>query len=130
MIRVACLLVLLGSALGCGSPQPAPTVASKPVAKGPRCAADADDMPKDARGKMASMQGDVRKCYQMGTGAADADVQVEVSVAESGEVRDVRVLGTAPHPSAVECLKKTLRSAKFAKFCGADIAISWTYALR
>ncbi len=115
--------------VACAS-EPPPKPVAAPAPAGPRCSPEADDMPKDAKPRMASMQGAVRKCYQLGTGAGDSDVKVEVTVRESGEVRDVRVLGVAPHPSAAECLKKTLQSAKFAKFCGSDIAIRWTYALR
>lgn len=126
MVRQVVLAMLV---MACAGPAPA-KVESKPVEKGPRCPADADDMPKDARDKMASVQAQVRKCYQLASGAADADVKVEIDVAETGKVRDVRVLGSAPHPSSVECLRKTLKSLSFAKFCGADVAISWTYALR
>lgn len=115
--------------VACGGDKPTPVVANHVEAK-PRCGADADDMPKDARSKMAHMQVDVRKCYQMGTGAADSDVKVEVTIAETGKVRDVRVVGAAPHASAIDCLKKTLQTVTFAKFCGADIAVRWTYALR
>lgn len=128
MVRTVTIALML-VAFGCGADKPQP-VAAKPAEAKPRCAADADEMPKDARAKMAWMQGDVRKCYQMGTGAADSDVKVEVTIAETGRVRDVRVVGAAPHPSAMECLKKTLQAAKFAKFCGPDIAVRWTYALR
>lgn len=115
--------------LGCAS-EPPPKPVAKKAPEGPRCAPDADDMPRDAKPRMASLQGAVRKCYQLGTGGGDSDVKVEVTVRESGEVRDVKVIGAAPHPSAADCLKKTLHSARFAKFCGSDIAIRWTYALR
>jgi hypothetical protein len=128
-MKVGWLALLVIGSIGCAS-EPPPKPVAKPVATGPRCAPDADDMPKDAKPKMAYMQGAVRKCYQLNTGGGDSDVKVEVTVRESGEVRDVRVLGAAPHPSAADCLKKTLAGAKFAKFCGSDIAIRWTYALR
>lgn len=123
-------IVLVCLTLGCAASAPPPKMETGAKEPGPRCPPGSEEMPKDARDKMASLQGAVRKCYQLGTGAGESDVKVEVSVRESGEVRDVTVLGAAPHPSSVECLKKTLRKAKFAKFCGADVSISWTYALR
>jgi hypothetical protein len=130
MVRQVALLAVTAGLLGaCGS-EPPPKPVAKPVdKKGPRCAPDAADSPEDARAKMASVQGDVRKCYQLGTGT-ESDVKVEVTVAETGKVRNVRVVGAAPHASARTCLEKTLRSVAFSKFCGADVTIAWTYALR
>jgi hypothetical protein len=126
---IALALLVLTSACG-GAAKPTETKTAAKHEKKPKCPAGSDDMPKDARGKMAEMQAAVRKCYSLGIGGGDADVKVEVTVGESGEVRDTKVMGASGHPTAVECLKKTLHSAKFAKFCGPDVSISWTYALR
>ncbi len=87
-------------------------------------------MPKNAREKMTGMQAAVRQCYTLGIGGTEADVKVEVTVEQSGEVRDAKVIGASGHPTALDCLKKTMHGAKFAKFCGPDVSISWTYALR
>ncbi len=125
------LLVLLVLTTSCGgSAQKAePGTVAKHEAK-PKCPAGSEDMPNDAREKMASMQAAVRKCYTLGIGGAETDVKVEVAVAASGEVRETKVFGGSGQETAVECLKKTLHGAKFGKFCGPDVSISWTYALR
>jgi hypothetical protein len=87
-------------------------------------------MPTDAKPKMASLQAEVRRCWTLGTpGKSESTVRVEVTVAESGTVRAAKVIGDGD-PSAVECMVKSLKSAKFARFCGPDISIAWTYALR
>jgi hypothetical protein len=126
-------LVLFAVGCSCGggreSSGPPRHAAKAHVAK-PKCPAGADDMPHDARAKMGTLQAAVRKCYTLGIGGSEADVKVEVTVTQSGAVRDAKVMGAGGHPTAVECLKKTLHGAKFAKFCGPDVSISWTYALR
>jgi hypothetical protein len=124
-------LFILALTIGCGGSAVAPNEpkVAKHEAK-PKCPPGADEMPKDAREKMGSMQAAVRKCYTLGIGGGEADVKVEVTVSQSGEVRETKVMGANGHPTAVECLKKTMHEARFAKFCGQDVAISWTYALR
>lgn len=127
---VALVLPLVSLVCSCGAPRETPVTHAAPSAK-PKCAPGSDDMPSDARAKMAGMQGAVRKCYSLGVGGGgETDVKVEVTVAESGKVRDAKVVGASGHPTAVECLKKTLSGAHFTKFCGPDVSISWTYALR
>lgn len=125
------ILFALSAACGGGAPDATPpTTKTAKHEKKPKCPGGSDDMPRDAREKMASMQAAVRKCYSLGIGGGEADVKVEVTVTESGEVRDTKVLGASGHPTAVKCLEKTLHGAKFGKFCGPDVSISWTYALR
>ncbi len=81
---------------------------------------------------MTSMQGDVRRCFTLGTpGKTESTVKVEVTVAESGEVREAHVVGeSGGHDSAVKCMVKAFKGTKFSKFCGDDVSIAWTYALR
>lgn len=128
----ALVLGLFAICSSCGGTTSAPTpvAATSPPEKKTKCPPGSDDMPKDARDKMSAMQGAVRKCYTLGIGGAETDVKIEVTVGQSGEVRDARVIGTSGHPTALDCLKKTMHGTKFAKFCGPDVSISWTYALR
>ena len=117
---------------GCGSSEPSPKVAPTSAAaepKKPRCPKGADEMPSDAKEKMAGMQGEVRRCWALGTGKSASTVKVEVTVTESGQVRRAKVIGDGD-PSAVQCMVKSLRTAHFAAFCGDDIDIAWTYALQ
>ena len=81
---------------------------------------------------MTSMQADVRRCFTLGTpGKSESTVKVEVVVAETGEVRDAHVVGDGGgHEAAVACMVKAFKGTKFSKFCGDDVAIAWTYALR
>lgn len=123
-------LFVLCSSCGGASSGPEPVAAKPPPEKKAKCPPGSDDMPKDAREKMSAMQAAVRKCYTLGLGGSEADVKVEVTVAASGEVHDAKVIGASGHPTALDCLKKTMHGTKFAKFCGPDVSISWTYALR
>jgi len=79
---------------------------------------------------MTSLQADIRKCYSLATGGSDSDVKVEITIGASGDVRQATVLSNAGDPSSRACLEKTMRAAKFASFCGPDVSIRWTYALR
>lgn len=79
---------------------------------------------------MTAMQADLRRCWTLGTGKGDSEVQVQVTVAETGRVRAVKVDADASDPSAVDCMVRSLKGARFARFCGPDVAIRWTYALR
>lgn len=79
---------------------------------------------------MGSLQAEIRKCYSLSTGGGDADVKVEVTIAASGDVREARVIGGGAQKSARSCFEKTLRGARFSGFCGPDVSIRWTYALR
>ncbi|MGZ5968628.1 MAG: hypothetical protein ACXWP4_13240 [Polyangiales bacterium] len=119
--------------LACGSspsPPPPKTAAKTAAPPKPRCPPGAEEMPTDAKPKMASLQAEVRRCWTLGTpGKSESTVKVEVTVAESGAVREAKVIGDGD-PSAVQCMVKSLKSAKFSSFCGPDVAIAWTYALR
>ncbi len=120
----------LGALAGCGAKPPAPKEPTAKVeAPKPKCPADAESAPGDAKTKMASLEGEVRRCFALETGKGEATVRVEVTVSESGEVREASVGGDG-HATATKCLVSSMRATKFAKFCGPDVAIGWTYALR
>jgi hypothetical protein len=126
IVSIATLLTACGPSSR--EPQrPASKVASVDRHK-PRCTGA--NHPADAEHTMTGLQGEVRRCFTLSAGGADSDVRVEVTVARSGLVRDAQILGTVDQPAAVSCLKKTLKNARFARFCGDDVSISWTYALR
>lgn len=117
--------------VGCAGAEPPP--ASRPsaaVATAPACPPGSTDSPSDAHPRMAALQTDVRKCYALSTGGGEGEVKVEITIGATGEVRAATVLGSKGEPSARACLEKTLRTARFATFCGPDISIRWTYALR
>lgn len=125
---VVSVLVLLSACAG--DPPPAPKAAPTAKVDAPRCPPGVDDSPSDAKGRMTSMQADVRKCFPLATGAADSEVKVEVTIGEKGDVRQVTVLGGNADPSGRACFEKTMRAVKFATFCGPDVSLRWTYALR
>ncbi|MBI2392911.1 MAG: hypothetical protein HYV09_25220 [Deltaproteobacteria bacterium] len=128
-MRRALVLSLLS--IGCGGAAPAPT--TQPTAKASKpatCAPGSDSAPRDARARMGSLQAEIRKCYTLATGGGDADVKVEVTIGASGEVTDAKVIGGGGQKGARSCFEKTLRGAKFAGFCGPNVSIRWTYALR
>jgi hypothetical protein len=78
---------------------------------------------------MSGFEGEVRRCFTLGTGKSEATVRIVVSVAASGEVREAKVEGDG-HPSAVACLQQAMKTTRFATFCGPDVSIAWRYALR
>lgn len=136
MLRALTLLVTLASVsalatlAGCAANPPAPKEpAVTAVPPKPKCPPDAESAPNDAKPKMTSLESEVRRCFALETGKGDATVRVEVTVSESGEVREAKVEGEG-HESATKCLVTSMKSTKFATFCGPDVAIGWTYALR
>jgi outer membrane biosynthesis protein TonB len=114
---------------GCGGTTEAPPAKTAVAAK-TTCPPGSDSSPSDAKPRMTALQAEIRKCYTLATGGAGAEVKVEITIGPSGEVREANVLGTSGDPTARTCLEKTLRAAKFATFCGPDVSIRWTYALR
>ena len=121
-------LVILSACAG--DPPPPPKAAPTAKAEKPACPPGADEAPSDAKGRMTSMQADVRKCFPLATGAADSEVKVEVTIGATGDVRQVTVLGGNADPTGRACFEKTLRAVKFGTFCGPDVSLRWTYALR
>lgn len=105
-----------------------PTTASKSEKK--TCPPGSDASPGDAKARMGSLQADVRKCFTLATGGAESEVKVEITIGASGEVVQATVLGGAGDPSGRACFEKTMRAVKFGRFCGPDVSIRWTYALR
>ena len=132
-MKHAYLLVTLGLVTGCGAAgadAPPPSTPPPTTAIAPACPPGSTDSPNDAQPRMASLQADVRKCYALATGSADSEVKVEITIGATGDVRHAAVLGGKSDPSARTCLERTLNGAKFASFCGPDVSIRWTYALR
>jgi hypothetical protein len=75
---------------------------------------------------------DVRRCFLIGGSTDDAaKIVVDVAIAEDGTVREAKVLSALSGKAAASgCAEKALRSATFARFCGDDVSVRWTYALQ
>lgn len=115
--------------LACGSPA-APS-ASAPAPASTRCGPDEPGAPADARARMEALKQEVTACFGMGTTPPkDGMVKVEMTVTRTGAVVRARALAEGAEASALRCTERALNSAKFASFCGPDVPISWSYALR
>lgn len=126
---LACASSLAAAPLACGGATSAPSAAPAPAST--RCAASDPDAPTDARARMEALKLEVTACFGMGTTPPkDGVVKVEVTVTRSGVVTRARAAAEGAEASALRCTEVALQKAKFAGFCGADVPISWTYALR
>ena len=128
-------LTILATTSACGGeastapPAKARVSESKPAAT-PRCASTEDSQPTDANSKMTGLQHDLRSCFALGTtGSLTSTLRLEVTVAESGDVKAVKISADGAQPAAKECSEKLVRATKFSKFCGDDVGISWVYTL-
>lgn len=133
IVSLCISFVLFGCGGGAASSESHPVSAS--VAKAPakpRCPPDVDSQPSDARARMSDLEAPLRKCFALGTAGkfGVSILELEITIAESGAVKDVRVRAEGAQPAAAECAQKEARKAKFAKFCGEDADIHWTYTLQ
>lgn len=129
-------LIPLFCLLACGAEgekKPAATASTSHAAEPPpRCPAEADSQPSDAQARMNGLQASIRQCFALGTAGNKGVglVKLSLEIAESGQVKKAKVVDAAgAQPNAVECCEKAARKATFAKFCGDDANINWTYTL-
>lgn len=81
---------------------------------------------------MSSLGDEVRRCFLLG-GPTDQPVHVkaELVVADDGSVKKTSIAGVpSSRKGANECVTKAVSAAKFAKFCGDDVALSWTFTIQ
>ena len=115
-----------------GEKKPPVTAATKQAPPPPRCPPEADSQPTDAQARMNGLQASIRQCFALGTAGNKGVgvVKLSLEIAESGQVKKAKVVDAeGAQPNAVECCEKAARKATFAKFCGDDANISWTYTL-
>ena len=128
-------VTLAAALVACGSPPPAaapPPVASAPPPAPAPCAANTPRQPTDVKPKMSSLGDEVRRCFLLG-GPTDQPVNVkaELVVSDDGKVKKASASGVpSSRKGASECVNKALAAAKFASFCGDDVALSWTFTIQ
>jgi hypothetical protein len=100
--------------------------------KKPRCPPGTASEPSDARARMSALEAPLKKCFALGSAGTYgvSTLQLEIVVGESGAVKDAKVRAEDAQPAAAECAKNEAKKAKFAKFCGDDADIHWTYTLQ
>src|SRR5439155_21322162 len=88
--------------------------------------------PAAARKGMSALGAPLRKCFALGTAGkyGVSTLELEIVVDESGAVKSAKVDAQDAQPAAADCARKEARKAHFAKFCGDDADIHWTYTLQ
>ena len=112
--------------------RPKAAVATTTAPPPPRCPPEIDSQPSDAQARMNGLQASIRQCFALGTAGNKGVgvVTLTLEIAESGAVKKAKVVeAEGAQPSAVDCCEKAARKARFAKFCGDDASIKWTYTL-
>jgi hypothetical protein len=128
-LALSCVLVACGSS---STEAPKAKTAHKTASEKPRCPPEADSQPSDAQSRMNALQASIRQCFALGTSGNKGVglVTLTLEIGESGAVKNAKVVDAeGAQPNAVDCCEKAARKAKFAKFCGDDANIKWTYTL-
>lgn len=129
-------LFALGALLACGTPPapkppaaaPARTAAPPPPA--PRCKASDPNAPGDARSVMKQAGEDVKGCFLLGkTTSAPGSVAIDLGIHEDGSVARKKVRADGAEGGQITCVENVLGRLKFARFCGNDVELQWSYAL-
>ena len=109
-----------------------PKTASVRHSAKPRCPPDIDSEPSNAAMKMGELEAPLRKCFALGTAGTSgiSTLHLELTIAETGDVKHAKVRADGAQPAAAECAEKAAREARFGTFCGPDASIRWTYTLR
>ena len=125
-------MALVGCGGGAQEGSHAHTSAAKSPSPKPRCPPDADSEPSDARERMGDLEKPLRKCFALGAAGTYgvSTLQLEIVVGESGAVKSAVVRAQDAQPAAAECAENEARKAHFARFCGDDADIHWTYTLQ
>jgi hypothetical protein len=123
---------VVASVLVACAPPPAPTTpaAPSPTAQAPRCAPNEPTQPADVRDAMKKGGTSVKGCFVLGKSTSTPpSLRVSLRVGPNGEVKSLTSQAPGSEPSQLSCAEGVLRKLTFARFCGDDVEVNWTYAL-
>jgi hypothetical protein len=73
---------------------------------------------------------EVKACFLLGkAGAGASSVVVDLQIQESGGVGSRAVRADGAEASQKSCVEGVLSKLRFSTFCGAPVALQWTYAV-
>lgn len=133
LARPSLVASILCVAACASSPPPTPAPAPPPRAAAPAtCAPGTPREPPGVREKMSKLGDDVKRCYLLGGRTDEAvTLRTELVVSDDGRVKKATLTGSpASRKDAADCATKVLEGARFEAFCGDDVALGWTFALR
>ena len=117
---------------GCGAP-PAAKEAPPPPAPAtaaPRCAASEPNQPTDLRDVMKKGGSSVKGCFMLGKATSTpGSMRVSLRVASGGDVKTISSSAPGSEAEQISCVEGVLKKLSFARFCGDEVEVSWTYAL-
>jgi hypothetical protein len=137
VVRVCSVLSLLSLTVACApntppeAPAPvAPGPTAAPVVAKPRCAASEPNSPADVKPVMRQGGGDVKGCFMMGKATtAPPSLAVSMTISQDGSARITSINATGAEREQIACAESAIRKLHFARFCGDDVVVQWTYAL-
>ena len=122
----------LVSALGCGAPAVTKEAAAPPapVAAGPRCAASEPNQPTVLRDVMKKGGANAKGCFLLGHATSTPpSMRVSLRVPPGEDVKAITSSAPGCEATQVSCAEGVLKKLSFARFCGEEVKVAWTYAL-
>ena len=72
----------------------------------------------------------VKGCFHLGKSTSNpGSMRVALRVSPAGEVKSVSSQAAGSEPGQLSCAEDMLRKLSFARFCGDDVELAWTYSL-
>lgn len=74
--------------------------------------------------------GNVKGCFLLGKAtSAPPSMRVSLRVAPGGDVKTITSSAPGSEATQISCAEGVLKKLSFARFCGDEVEVNWTYAL-